>query len=105
MNNSYSDFLRPAGAAQALSFTASGAQQIASAIPPGAAGVWVFVTSDAFVKVNQGTNTVLATSQSIPLAARWPVILPLDVNNGDVKVSVVADLAGGRLFVLPVAAC
>lgn len=105
MNYSYSDFLRPAGPSQGISFTATGAQQIANAIPINAAGIWVFVTSTAYVKVNQGTNTQLATSLSVALPANWPVILPLDVNNGDVKVSVVADTAGGRMIAMPVAAC
>lgn len=105
MNVSYSDFLRPAGPSQGLSYTASGAQQITNTIPAGAAAIWCFVTSAAYVKVNQGTNTQLATSQSVALPANWPVILPLDVNNGDVKVSVVADTAGGRMIVTPLTAC
>ena len=101
MNVSYSSVLKAAGPSQVVAYTGT-AGTIANNLPIGAAGVWVFTTSIAYVKV--GANPT-ATTSDIPLPASVPVLIPITNNTGDLKVSAVQSAAGGNLHVLPVAEC
>lgn len=101
MNISYTDVIKPAGPSQVVAYTGT-AGTIANPLPAGAAGVWVFCTSIAYVKVGASPT---ATTADIPVPASWPVLIPIENNNGDIKVSAIQSAAGGNLHVLPVAEC
>ena len=101
MNISYTDVLKPAGASQTVAYTGT-AGTISNALPPGAAAVWVFCTSIAFVKVGVSPT---ATATDIPVPASWPILIPIPNNNGNIKVSAIQSAAGGNLHVQPVAEC
>lgn len=101
MNISYSHVIKVAGSGQVVAYTGT-AGTIANAVPPGAKGVWVFVTSIAHVKVGASPT---ATTADIPLPASVPVLIPIENNTGDIKVSAVQSAAGGNLHVQPVAEC
>ena len=101
MNVCYSPVIKAAGPSQVVAYTGT-AGTITNAVPPGAAGVWVFCTSIAYVKV--GANPT-ATATDIPLPASVPVLIPIVNNTGDIKVSAIQSAAGGNLHVLPVAEC
>lgn len=101
MNTSYTDVIKAAGPSQVVAYTGT-AGTIANPLPVGAKGIWVFTTSIAFVRI--GANPT-AVATDIPLAASWPVLIPIENNTGDLKVSAVQSAAGGNLHVLPVAEC
>lgn len=101
MNTSYTDVIKPAGPGQIVAYTGS-AGVIANPLPVGAKAVWVFTTSTAYVTIGSNPS---ATSAGIPLAANWPVLIPIENNTGDLKVSAVQETTGGNLHVLPVAEC
>lgn len=101
MNISYSHVIKVAGSGQVVAYTGT-AGTIANAIPVGAKGVWVFVTTIAHVKVGASPT---ATTADIPLPASVPILIPIENNTGDIKVSAVQSAAGGNLHVQPVAEC
>lgn len=101
MNISYTDVIKPAGPSQVVAYTGT-AGTITNKLPVGAAGVWVFCTSIAYVKVGVDPT---ATTTDIPVPASWPVLIPIVNNTGDYKVSAIQSAAGGNLHVLPVAEC
>jgi hypothetical protein len=101
MNTSYTDVIKACGPSQVVAYTGT-AGTIANVIPPGAAGVWVFCTSIAYVKVGASPT---ATVADIPVPASWPILIPIENNKGDLKVSAVQSAAGGNLHVQPVASC
>lgn len=102
MNTSYSHVIKAAGAGQVVAYTGT-AGTIANAVPVGAKGVWVFTTSIAHVKVSAGGTA--ATTADIPLPASVPVLIPIENNDGTIKVSAIQSAAGGNLHVQPVAEC
>lgn len=101
MNISYTDVIKACGPSQTVAYTGT-AGTIANNLPVGAKGVWVFVTSIAFVRI--GANPT-AVATDIPLPASWPVLIPIENNTGNLKVSAIQSAAGGNLHVLPVAEC
>lgn len=103
MNISYTDVIKPAGPSQVVAYTGT-AGTITNNLPIGAAGVWVFTTSIAYVRVAPSAS-VTATATDIPVPASWPVLIPIPNNTGDYKVSAIQSAAGGNLHVLPVAEC
>ena len=92
------NYVEPSGPGQVISYTGTHGV-IANPLPPSCTAVWIFCTSIAYVKV--GVSPV-ATSVDFPIPANTPVIIPLDVNNGNLKVSAVQSAAGGNLHVCPV---
>lgn len=95
--------IRPAngsGTGQVVAYTGT-AGTIANNLPGSAKAVWIFCTSIAHVRVSAGGTA--ATTADIPVPASWPIIVPLDVNNGDIKVSAIQSAAGGNLHVQPIA--
>jgi hypothetical protein len=101
MNVCYSPVIKQLGPSQTVAYTGT-AGTISNNLPVGAKGVWVFCTSIAFVKVGAG---VTATATDIPLPASVPVLIPIENNTGDIKVSAIQSAAGGNLHVQPVAEC
>jgi len=101
MNISYSPVIKQCGPSQTVAYTGT-AGTIANAIPVGAKGIWVFVTSIAFVRVGASPTAVVT---DIPLPASVPVLIPIENNTGDIKVSAIQSAAGGNLHVQPVAEC
>lgn len=101
MNISYCPVIKACGKSQVKAYTGT-AGVIDDPLPAGAAGVWVFCTSVAYVKVGESPT---ATTTDIPLPASVPVLIPIERNTGQLKVSAVQSAAGGNLHVLPVAEC
>lgn len=101
MNISYTDVIKAAGPSQVKAYTGT-AGTIDNALPVGAKGVWVFCTTIAYVKVGAAPT---ATATDIPVPASWPILIPIENNTGDIKVSAIQSAAGGNLHVLPVAEC
>lgn len=92
-------YMKPVGDGQVVAYTGT-AGTIANPLPAGATAVWVFCTTTAYVKV--GTSPT-ATAIDIPVPANWPVMIQIDTNNGDLKVSAVQETIGGNLHVIGVA--
>lgn len=101
MNVCYSPVIKQCGPSQTVAYTGT-AGTIANKLPVGAKGVWVFVTSIAFVKIGAG---ITALTTDIPLPASVPVLIPIENNTGDIVVSAIQSAAGGNLHVQPVAEC
>jgi hypothetical protein len=92
------NYVEPSGPGQVVAYTGTHGV-ITDFLPGSCSAVWVFCTSAAYVKV--GVSPV-ATSADFPLPANVPVIIPLDTNNGNLKISAVQDTAAGNLHVCPV---
>lgn len=92
-------YVKPCGAGQVVAYTGT-AGTIANPLPAGANAIWVFCTSIAHVKVGASPT---ATTADFPVPASVPVVIPLDVNNGDIKVSAIQSATGGNLHVAPLA--
>lgn len=94
--------IRPAnggGSGQVVSYTGT-AGTISNPLPSTARAVMIFCTTIAHVKVGVSPT---ATTADIPVPASFPIIVPLDVNNGDIKVSAIQSASGGNLHVQPIA--
>lgn len=87
------------GSGQVVAYTGT-AGTIANPLPNTAKAVMIFCTSIAHVKVGASPT---ATTADIPVPASVPIIVPLDLNNGDIKVSAIQSAAGGNLHVQPLA--
>lgn len=92
-------YMKPVGNGQVVAYTGT-AGTITSPLPPSVNAVWVFCTTTAYVKVGASPT---ATSADIPVAANWPVMIQIDQNNGDQKVSAIQETTGGNLHVQGVA--
>lgn len=92
-------YVKPCGPGQVKAYTGT-AGVIDNPLPLGANAIWVFCTSIAFVKVGDSPT---ATAADFPVPASVPVVIPIDVNNGNIKVSAVQSAAGGNLHVAPLA--
>lgn len=94
-------YTRPSGPGQVISYTGT-AGVTANVVPLGCAGLWIFCTSVAYVKV--GSGSPVATSADFPVPASVPFIYMFDPNENDgkIKVSAVQSAAGGNLHVCPI---
>lgn len=99
MNTSYTDVINAAGPSQTVAYTGT-AGTITNAIPAGAAGVMLFCTTAAYVKVGVSPT---ATTTDIPVPPNWMVIIPTPNNDGNYKVSAVQQATGGSMLVQPIA--
>lgn len=90
----------PAGPSQVVAYTGT-AGTISNALPPSCRRVWVFCTSIAYVKISSGGTAAVTTD--FPVPASFPVVFPIDNNDGLIKVSAIQSAAGGNLHVQPVA--
>lgn len=90
------------GKGQSVAYTST-AGTISSALPPDCTAVWVWATTDAYIKIGSSPT---ATTSDFPLPAMTPMVFPvnqrdLESANGS-KVSAVQVSAGGTLYVCPI---
>lgn len=85
------------GQGQIVAYT--GTAGTSAALPPGVSAVWVFCTTQAYVRVN-GT----ATTADLPLPANTGIVLPVDraFEGNSITVSAVQAAAGGNMHLIPV---
>lgn len=88
-------YVKPTGPGQVVAYTGT-AGTIANPIPMGASAIWIFCTSIAHVKWGASPT---ATTADFPVPASVPVVIQLDRNDGNIKVSAVQSAAGGNLHV------
>lgn len=84
--------------AQTASYT--GTAGVTSGWPVGPKGVWVFVTSDAYVAVG---SAVTATTADTPIPANKGVTIAVPPGGETFRVSAIQVAAGGSVYARPVA--
>jgi hypothetical protein len=84
-------------AAKTASYT--GTAGTVTAWPVGPRAVWVFCTTQAYVRVGVG---VTATTADFPVPANFPVILAVPDQNAPWVVSAIQAAAGGSVYAKPV---
>lgn len=90
------------GKTQSVAYTGT-AGTITNPLPTDCTAVWVWTTSDAYIKVGSSPT---ATSTDFPLMAYVPVVIPVHTTSlqsaNGVKVSAIQISAGGTLYACPI---
>ena len=79
--------------------TYTGTAGVTATYLPGPSAVWVWSTTDCYVKVGEG---VTATTADFPVPAYTPVVLPVPAGTGAPwRVSAIQISSGGSIYTCP----